>query len=73
MQFYWHDYGVRRYVAAAQYLMEERARGRVRHVGVTNFDVPRMQQMLDGGVEIEGNQVRRRHACSLEEYAEARC
>lgn len=62
VQFYWHDYSVRKYVQAAQYLMEERARGRIKHVGVTNFDVPRMQQMMDGGVQIEGNQVRRWHA-----------
>ena len=60
VQFYWHDYGVRKYVAAAQYLQEEVARGRVRHIGVTNFDVPRMQQMIDGGVRIVANQVRAR-------------
>ena len=60
VQFYWHDYGVRKYVAAAQYLQEEVERGRVRHIGVTNFDVPRMQQMIDGGVRIVANQVRAR-------------
>jgi aryl-alcohol dehydrogenase-like predicted oxidoreductase len=57
VQFYWHDYSVPKYVEAAQYLMEEVAKGRVRHVGVTNFDVPRMQQMMDAGVVIASNQV----------------
>jgi diketogulonate reductase-like aldo/keto reductase len=57
VQFYWQDYGVRGYVSAAQYLMEEVARGRCRHLGVTNFDVPRMQQLIDAGVKIASNQV----------------
>ena len=33
------------------------ARGAIKHVGVTNFDVPRLQEMLDTGVKIISNQV----------------
>ena len=57
VQFYWHSYSAKNYVAAAQYLMDEVGRGRVKHVGVTNFDVPRMQEMMDGGVRIAVAQV----------------
>jgi aryl-alcohol dehydrogenase-like predicted oxidoreductase len=57
VQFYWHDYSVKKYVSAAQYLMEEVGRGRVKHVGVTNFDVRCMQEMMDSGVSIAAAQV----------------
>lgn len=57
VQFYWHNYQVPKYVATSQYLMEEAARGSIKHLGVTNFDVPRMQQMMSGGAEIVSNQV----------------
>ena len=58
VQFFWSDYNVGKYVATAQYLAEEQAKGRIRHLAVTNFDVPRMQQMMDGGVKFAASQVR---------------
>jgi diketogulonate reductase-like aldo/keto reductase len=57
IQFYWHDYGVRNYVPAALYLMDEVAKGRCKHLGITNFDVPRMEQFINAGVKIVSNQV----------------
>eukprot|EP00892_Ulva_mutabilis_P011889 jgi/Ulvmu1/9072/UM005_0167.1 len=57
VQFYWHNYQVPKYVATSQYLMEEVAAGRVQNLGVTNFDVPRLQQMMSGGAKIVSNQV----------------
>lgn len=33
------------------------AKGKIRHVGATNFDVPRLQEMLDAGVKLVNNQV----------------
>lgn len=48
---------VPKYVAASQYLMEEVAAGRVQNLGVTNFDVPRLQQMMSAGAKIVSNQV----------------
>ena len=53
-----HDYGVRNYVAAAQHLATAQQQGLCRHVGVTNFDVPRLKEMLDAGVRIVSNQAR---------------
>lgn len=32
------------------------AKGKLKHVGATNFDVPRMQEMLDAGVKLVNNQ-----------------
>lgn len=43
---------VRRLMCPAQ------ARGKIRHVGVTNFDVPRLKEMVDAGANIVSNQVR---------------
>lgn len=57
VQFYWHDYSIPKYVYTAQLLSEEVARGRVAALGVTNFDVPRMQQMMDGGARLVSNQI----------------
>lgn len=58
VQFYWHDYGVPNYVAAAQRLHELQEAGLIRHVGVTNFDVPRLAEIADAGVRIVSNQAR---------------
>ncbi|GBF94561.1 aldo keto reductase [Raphidocelis subcapitata] len=57
MQFYWGSYSVPRYVDAALHLMDLRAQGLVKEVGVTNFDVPRLEAMAKAGVEIASNQV----------------
>ncbi|KXZ55536.1 hypothetical protein GPECTOR_2g1085 [Gonium pectorale] len=57
MQYYWGDYDVRRYVDGALYLAETASEGLIRHVGVTNFDVPRMEAMARAGVPIATNQL----------------
>ena len=57
VQFAWWDYSVPGYVAAAQWLDQLRAAGKIRHVGVTNFDVVRVREMLDAGVPLCCNQV----------------
>ncbi|EFJ45917.1 hypothetical protein VOLCADRAFT_105794 [Volvox carteri f. nagariensis] len=57
MQFYWGDYDVNRYVDGALYLSELASEGLIRHVGVTNFDVPRMDAMVRAGVYIASNQL----------------
>jgi diketogulonate reductase-like aldo/keto reductase len=57
VQFYWHDYAAEKYVAAAQRLQELQETGLIRHIGVTNFDVPRLSEIVDAGVRIVSNQV----------------
>ena len=56
VQFYWHDYSAPRYVGAAQRLADLQAAGRIRHIGVTNFDVPRLDEIVQGGVRVVSNQ-----------------
>jgi diketogulonate reductase-like aldo/keto reductase len=46
-----------RYVDGALYLSDAASRGLIRHVGVTNFDTPRMEAMTKAGVRLTGNQV----------------
>lgn len=57
VQFYWHDYRNKNYVAAAQNLAALQKKGKIKHVGATNFDVQRLQEFVDGGVTIANNQV----------------
>ena len=57
VQFSWWDYAIPRYVEVAQWLAELRDAGKIRHVGATNFDTPRMREMLDAGVSLVSNQV----------------
>lgn len=46
-----------RYVDAALYLTELQADGVLGAVGVTNFDVPRLEAMVNKGAQIVSNQV----------------
>lgn len=57
VQFHWWDYGIDRYVEVAQMLADLRNDGKIRHVGVTNFDTPHLQDLLDAGVPVVSNQV----------------
>jgi aryl-alcohol dehydrogenase-like predicted oxidoreductase len=52
-----HDYGNKNYVPAALHLAELQAKGKIKHLGVTNFDVPRLAEMVDAGAPIVSNQV----------------
>ena len=63
VQFYWHDYSAPRYVGAAQRLADLQAAGRIRHIGVTNFDIPRLDEIVQGGVQVVSNQARAPHSC----------
>jgi len=63
VQFYWHDYNAPKYVGAAQRLADLQEAGKIRHIGVTNFDVPRLDDIVQSGVRIVSNQ-----ASSLPEH-----
>mmetsp|Transcript_13859 Transcript_13859/g.34859 ORF Transcript_13859/g.34859 Transcript_13859/m.34859 type:complete len:408 (+) Transcript_13859:190-1413(+) len=54
VQLYWHDYNKKNYVDAMRCLY---ANENVKNVGVTNFDVPRIAEMVDAGVPPVLNQV----------------
>lgn len=57
VQFHWWDYAVPRYVETTLHLEALRRAGRIRQLGVTNFDTPRLAALLDAGVRVVSNQV----------------
>jgi aryl-alcohol dehydrogenase-like predicted oxidoreductase len=77
VQFHWWDYAVERFVDVALTLKALRAEGVIRHIGVTNFDTPRLRLLLDAGVPIVSHQVQyslldRRPAASMAALAQER-
>nr|MDQ3976485.1 aldo/keto reductase [Thermoproteota archaeon] len=57
LQFHWWDYNNPYYMDALRYLFELRDRGTIKHVGLTNFDTERIQNMLDSDLRVTSNQV----------------
>lgn len=57
VQFHWWDWGVAGYVETAGYLVDLQRAGKIRHIGVTNFDVPHLTELLDAGIRVVSNQV----------------
>ncbi len=57
IQFHWWDYANPAWLDAMVYLSELRDNGKVRNVGLTNFDTDHMQDMVDAGIKIVSNQV----------------
>jgi aryl-alcohol dehydrogenase-like predicted oxidoreductase len=57
VQFHWWDYAVPGCVEAATQLDALRRAGKIRAIGVTNFDVPHLRALLDAGVPIVSHQL----------------
>jgi len=57
IQFHWWDYNDANYLKALEYLFELRDEGKIKHVGLTNFDTERMQIMSDHDLKLVSNQV----------------
>jgi len=57
VQLAWWDYTVPRYVEAACWLAELQKAGKIRHIGATNFDTPRLAEIVEAGVRIVAHQV----------------
>lgn len=57
VQFAWWDYMVPGYVETACWLQELQQAGKIRHLGVTNLDVPRLGEIVDAGVPVVSHQV----------------
>ena len=76
VQLHWWDYDVPGYVEAASWLDELRSAGKVRHVGLTNFDQPRVAEIVAAGVPVVSHQLQysvldRRPASSMASYCAA--
>ena len=57
LQFHWWDYGDERYLEAIGYLGKLRDEGKIRHLGLTNFDTQHLQKIVDEGHQVVSNQV----------------
>ena len=57
VQLHWWDFDVPGYVEAAAWLDELRRAGKIRNVGLTNFDRPRLTEILAAGVPIATHRV----------------
>jgi uncharacterized repeat protein (TIGR04076 family) len=57
VQFHWWDYTARQYVETALELVRLREQGKIAHIGVTNFDMPKLTELLDAGVPIVAHQL----------------
>ena len=57
MQFHWWDYNNSAYLDGLDHMSEMRDQGRIRHLGVTNFDTEHLRIIVDNGVAIVSNQV----------------
>jgi len=57
VQLHWWDYDVPGYVEAGRYLADLQRNGKIRLVGATNFDGPRLRELLAAGVPIVSHQL----------------
>jgi aryl-alcohol dehydrogenase-like predicted oxidoreductase len=57
VQLHWWDYDVPGYVDAAGWLDEQRVAGKIRHIGLTNFDQPRLSEIVAAGIPVVSHQV----------------
>ncbi|CAN7402317.1 aldo/keto reductase [Mesorhizobium amorphae] len=57
VQFHWWDYAMAGYIDAMGWLNELRLEGKVRNVGTTNFDTPRLAEILAAGVPLVSQQL----------------
>ena len=57
VQFHWWDLSIPRYVETALELERLRRAGKIARIGVTNFDTPRLKELIDAGVPIASHQL----------------
>ena len=57
LQFHWWDYSDESYLEALDHLAELQHEGKIRHLGLTNFDTERLRVIAEHGVPIVSNQV----------------
>ncbi|CAF1439077.1 unnamed protein product [Didymodactylos carnosus] len=57
LQFHWWDYRNSNYLDALRYLSELQEEGKIKHLGLTNFDTERLKIIYEAGIKIVSNQV----------------
>ncbi len=56
VQFHWWDTSTPGFVEAGLILQDLKRAGKIAHIGTTNFNLARLRELLDAGVEIIANQ-----------------
>ena len=57
LQFHWWDYHDERYLDAMGNLEDLRIEGKIRHIGLTNFDTQHLGRVIEHGISVVSNQV----------------
>lgn len=57
VQFHWWDTGVSGYVEAALELCRLREIGKIRHIGLTNFNTAKVREIVEAGVPVLSHQI----------------
>ena len=57
LQFHWWDYNDNSYLDALTHLSSLKEEGKIRNLGLTNFDTKRMEIMVEKGIKLVSNQV----------------
>lgn len=57
VQFHWWDYNNASYLDAISHLSKLRDMGKIKHLGLTNFDTKRVKIMIEKGFKLVSNQV----------------
>ena len=52
VQFHWWDYQIPRCLEVAGHLVRLREKGKLRHIGVTNFDTEHLAALVDAGIPV---------------------
>lgn len=57
VQFHWWDFSIPGYLETAHWLNGLREAGKIRHLGVTNFNRDHLEELVEAGIPILSNQV----------------
>ncbi|MBN3897871.1 MAG: aldo/keto reductase [Nostoc sp. NOS(2021)] len=57
MQFHWWEYQDKNYLDALKYMAELQTEGKIKHLGLTNFDTENLKIITEAGIKIVSNQV----------------
>jgi aryl-alcohol dehydrogenase-like predicted oxidoreductase len=56
VQYHWWDYNAPRYVEVAHYLKDLQTKGKIRHIGVTNFNTDVLEEIVESGLRVVSTQ-----------------
>lgn len=57
VQFHWWDFSIPYYLETSNHLVELQKTGKIRYIGVTNFDASHLRELLEAGIPVITNQV----------------